>query len=75
MLYCTQLIQKMFNLYCLGIEDFKSHGIFGTNNQILTQVEIYQNLKKETHHSKDHAPVQLQWYNTWPIRLNKFKSL
>jgi len=35
------VLQKMFNLYCLGVSDFKSHGTFGTSNQILTQGELY----------------------------------
>jgi len=60
------VLQKMFNLYCLGIGDFKSHGTFGTSNQILTQGDMYWNLKKEMHHLMYHAPVPLQWYNTWP---------
>jgi len=34
------VLQKMFNLYCLGKGDFKSHGTFGTSNQILTQGEM-----------------------------------
>jgi len=34
------VLQKMYNLYCLG-GDFKSHGTFGTSNQILTQGELY----------------------------------